>query len=199
MRRKHWTYASLISGSSGIAAALAVLLLSPAPAVAADRANGSESPMVLLLSGVYQPAVNVPDIGLSTVNLNDGTFSTTQIHTVNRVPGGPSEDDAAIGHFYVQFNGSLAAYDLPGGAIAMQFTAGGFPTVVQDGHGGVYLEGTFELTIIEATGIYKNLVGGHNHMVDRLHRLASGQFDESCFCIISAKGSLPIWWTSDAE
>jgi hypothetical protein len=51
------------------------------------------------------------------------------------------------------------------------------------------LEGTFELTILDATGVYKPLVGGHNHMVDKLHFLApgdgSGGLDEYCFCFIS--------------
>jgi hypothetical protein len=28
-------------------------------------------------------------------------------------------------------------------------------------------------------------VGGHNHMVDRLHFLASGDIDEYCFCFVS--------------
>ena len=55
--------------------------------------------------------------------------------------------------------------------------------------GGRFLVGTFELTILEGTGIYKPFVGGHNHMVDRLHFLApgdgSGGVDEFCFCFIS--------------
>ena len=45
--------------------------------------------------------------------------------------------------------------------------------------------GTFELTVIEATGIYRPFVGGHNHMVDKLHFLASGAVEEYCFCFIS--------------
>jgi hypothetical protein len=60
---------------------------------------------------------------------------------------------------------------------------------VDDGHGGRFLEGTFDLTILEATGIFQSFVGGHNHMVDRLHFLApgdgSGGLDEFCFCFIS--------------
>jgi len=49
------------------------------------------------------------------------------------------------------------------------------------------LEGTFELMILEATGIYRAFQGGHNHMVDRLHQLdaAGTKFDEFCFCNIS--------------
>jgi len=54
-----------------------------------------------------------------------------------------------------------------------------------DGNGGFYLEGTFELAILEATGVYQSFNGGHNHMVDRLHQLTNGQFDEFCFCNIS--------------
>jgi hypothetical protein len=41
------------------------------------------------------------------------------------------------------------------------------------------------LTILEATGVYRPYVGGHNHMVDKLHFLASGDVDEYCFCFIS--------------
>ena len=54
-----------------------------------------------------------------------------------------------------------------------------------DGNHGFFLEGTFELQILEATGVYQPFKGGHNHMVDKLHQLANGQFDEFCFCNIS--------------
>jgi hypothetical protein len=70
----------------------------------------------------------------------------------------------------------------------MRFT-GSNANFVPDGQGGRFLEGTFELTILEGTGIYKPFVGGNNHMVDRLHFLApgdgSGGIDEFCFCFIS--------------
>jgi hypothetical protein len=70
----------------------------------------------------------------------------------------------------------------------MRFTGNDF-VYVDDGHGGQFLEGTFELTILEATGIYRPFVGGHNHMVDKLHLLppgdGSGGLDEYCFCFIS--------------
>jgi len=39
-------------------------------------------------------------------------------------------------------------------------------------------------TVVEATGVYRRFVGGHNHMVDRLHFLASGDVVEFCFCFI---------------
>ena len=57
--------------------------------------------------------------------------------------------------------------------------------LIPDGQGGQFLEGTFELTVLEGTGIYRSLAGGHNHMVDKLHLLASGAADEYCFCFIS--------------
>ena len=55
----------------------------------------------------------------------------------------------------------------------MRFTGSDF-VFVDDGAGGQFLEGTFELTVIQATGVYRPFVGGHNHMVDKLHFLASG-------------------------
>ena len=66
----------------------------------------------------------------------------------------------------------------------MRFT-GSDTVLVPDGQGGNFLRGTFDLTILEATGIYAPFVGGHNLMVDNLHLLASGAADEYCFCNIS--------------
>jgi hypothetical protein len=62
-------------------------------------------------------------------------------------------------------------------------------TIIPDRVGGYYLKGTFELTILEATGVYSSFAGGHNHMVDTLHQLSDGiSYDEYCFCHISGKG-----------
>jgi hypothetical protein len=163
----------------------------------AQNKDAPNDPFILLLTGVYQP---VPvghgpanNLGLSVVNLSDGSYSVTQIYPVFGIEGTNEDKKKAIGTFYVQFTGSLCAYDLPGGALAMSFNsipAGappGFNGFVPfpDGTGGYYLEGTFELMILQATGVYRAFEGGHNHMVDRLHQLASGQFDEFCFCNIS--------------
>jgi hypothetical protein len=76
------------------------------------------------------------------------------------------------------------AYDLPGGALTMVFTSNNVQHV-PDGDGGTYIVGTFDLNILEATGIYQPFVGGHNKMVDILHRLADGRFVEHCICVIS--------------
>lgn len=182
----------------GTLAALAAspMLLSPRPVVA-QQLDTPTDPFILLLTGIYQPVPvgKGPNLGLKTVNLSDGSYSETKIYPIFGITneGGAIDQDKAIGNFFVQFTGSFCAYQLPGGAIAMQFEpvpAGappGFNGFVPfpDGSGGSFLEGTFELTILEATGVYAPFQGGHNHMVDKLHHLASGQFDEFCFCNIS--------------
>jgi hypothetical protein len=179
-----------------IGGALAALLSSSGRVMAEQNDEQPNNPFILLLKGVYQP---VPvgqgpanNLGLSTVNLSDGSYSRTLIYPVFGISGS-TKQDRHIGNFYVQFAGNLCAYDLPGGALSMSFNsipAGappGFNGFVSfpDGTGGYYLEGTFELMILEATGVYRAFQGGHNHMVDRLHQLANGAFDEFCFCNIS--------------
>ena len=168
-----------------IGGALVALFSLPGRAIAQERGVLDES-FVILLKGLYQPVVHAPNRGLSMVDLNDGSYSTTKIYPVSGAPGNQNENKA-IGDFYVQFNGELCAYHIPGGSLVMRFT-GDNVIFVPDGVGGRFLEGTFELTILEATGIYRSFVGGHNHMVDKLHFLApgdgSGGIDEYCFCFI---------------
>jgi hypothetical protein len=168
--------------------ALVALLSSSGQKGMADETDVPNDPFILLLKGVYQPVAHGPNLGLSAVDLNDGSYARTRIYPVFGIPADVrNEDDhKAIGNFYVQGGapGDLCAYDLPGGALAMQFISGGF-TPHPDGLGGQFLEGTFELTILQATGIYQAFEGGHNHMVDRLHQRADGKLDEFCFCIIS--------------
>lgn len=166
-----------------IGGALVALLSSPARVMAKETAVPNDS-FVVLLKGVYEPVVHGPNLGLSEVNLGDGSYSITKIYPVNGIPGNTNANKA-VGDFYVQFSGDLCAYHVPGGSFAMRFTGGGFTEFEPDGLGGTYLIGTFELTILEATGIYQSFAGGHNHMVDKLHQLANGSFDEYCFCFIS--------------
>jgi hypothetical protein len=166
-----------------IGGGLITLLARPELATAQESAA-----LVLLLKGLYQPVVNGPDLGLSRVNLSDGSYSTTKIYPVSGVRGHRNVLEA-IGDFYVQFEGNLCAYDLPGGAVAMRFTPRSNTELVPDGSGGSYLQGTFELRIPEATGRYRSFVGGHNRMVDNLHFLASGDVDEFCVCLISRRRS----------
>ena len=151
----------------------------------------SEKSFVLLLKGLYHPVKHGPNLGLSTVDLSDG-YSATKIYPVLGLPGRPAyrNEKKPIGTFYVQDKGKLCAYQIPGGTFSMRFTGQDVVTV-HDGHGGKYVNGTYELTILEGTGIYKPFVGGHNHMVDQLHFLppgdGSGGLDEYCFCFISQK------------
>ena len=186
---KSWIFAYLLVG--------AMITLLPAPVQAAgmssaDRGGRLGDTFSILLSGPYKPVVHAPDLGLTTVDLNDGSYSKTKIF---RVSGLPEEDrghgdrdsdkDKPIGTFYVQFTGSLVAYDLPGGAISMVFIDQSNFKPVPDGQGGTYFVGSIELTITEANGIYEGFAGGHNTMVDILHQLPNGTFVEHCICIIS--------------
>ncbi len=146
----------------------------------------------VLLSGPYISLEDCPDLGLTTVNVCDGTYSTTTIYPVSGLPvkGGKHANDphraSPIGRFYVQLTGVFCAYELPGGTIAMEFT-GDNTTPVPGPQGVTYLVGTIPCDVIEATGAYKKFVGGHNNMVDILRNLADGSFVEDCFCNISVK------------
>jgi hypothetical protein len=184
MERFMITDRAMINRRTAIGGALVALspLAFPGRAMAQGKTKPSD-PFVLLLKGLYQPVAHGPNLGLSVVDLNDGSYSTTKIYPVSGIPGN-TNPNKAIGNFYVQLDGVLCAYHVPGGSFAMRFT-GSDLVPVDDGHGGQFLEGTEELTILEATGIYRSFVGGHNHMVDKLHFLASGDIDEYCFCNIS--------------
>jgi hypothetical protein len=170
---------------------------------AEDRDEGTDEgrsvpddPFILLLKGLYQPVAKGSgqhNFGLTTVDLDDGSYSKTRIYPIFGIRGS-THQDKSIGTFYVSLATHLCAYDLPGGAIAMKFIPGGkFPVVVPDGMGGQYDEGYLPLTILEATGIYQAFAGGHNTMVDKLHQLVAGApfagfpssgYDELCFCMI---------------
>ena len=129
-------------------AGLGGLLLFPSQLLA-RRAVPNDS-FVVLLKGLYQPVVRGPNLGLSVVDLNDGSYSTTSIYPVSGTPGNQNQNKA-VGTFYVQFDGDLCAYHVPGGSFAMRFTGSDF-VFVDDGAGGQFLEGTFELTILAGDG-----------------------------------------------
>jgi hypothetical protein len=161
------------------------------PARAGSKLDGPPADTFsVLLSGPYEPVAKCPDLDLTTVNVCDGSYSTTTIYPVSGLPvnGGKRANDphraSPIGRFYVQLVGNNCAYELPGGTIAMVFTTNNL-VPVPDGQGDTYLVGTIQLNITEATGAYKKFVGGHNNMVDILRNLADGSFVEDCFCNIS--------------
>ena len=151
MERFMITDRAMINRRTALGGALVALspLVFPGRAMAQGKAVPSDS-FVLLLKGLYQPVVHGPNLGLSVVDLNDGSYSTTKIYPVRGIPGN-TNPDKAVGNFYVQFDGDLCAYHVPGGSFAMRFT-GSNVGFVPDGFGGQYLEGTFELTILEAPG-----------------------------------------------
>jgi hypothetical protein len=194
MSRNSVSRRSLISVSLGMLAPSAIINLLTDPLRAGplphDRDERPSNTFVVLLRGKYKPVVHGPDLGLAQVNLSDGSYSKTKIFRVSGLPEDDRDNDdegnAAIGTFYVQFAGSLAVYDLPGGALKMIFTQNNLKPV-PDGQGGTYLVGDILLDIADGTGIFRSFLGGHNHMVDILHQLADGSFVEHCFCIISRK------------
>jgi hypothetical protein len=188
-RRKEMDSKTLVNRRTAIGAALvgASPLLFPGRIRAQGKAAPAD-PFVVLLKGLYQPVVRGPNLGLSAVDLSDGSYLTTKIYPVSGTPGNTNPNEA-IGDFYVQFpTGDLCAYHIPGGSFAMRFT-GNNVAFEPDGAGGQFLVGTFELDVIEGTGIYRSVVGGHNHMIDKLHFLApgdgSGGLVEFCTCIVS--------------
>jgi hypothetical protein len=183
-----FTDQTVVNRKTAIGGGLAALAALALPGqVRAQAKSQPDAAFVLLLKGLYQPVAHGPNLGLSKVDLNDGSYSTTRIYPVNGTPGN-TNPAKAVGDFYAQSAGDLCAYHIPGGSLAMRFTSNNVKPV-DDGQGGTFLEGTFELTILEGTGIYKSFAGGHNHMVDKLHFLApgdgSGGVDEYCFCFIS--------------
>jgi hypothetical protein len=87
--------------------------------MAQGKAVPSDS-FVLLLKGLYQPVVHGPNLGLSVVDLNDGSYSKTKIYPVSGIPGN-TNPNKAVGNFYQQFAGDLCAYHVPGGSFAMRY------------------------------------------------------------------------------
>ena len=106
----------------GAAVAAAAPLLFPGRI----RAQGAAAPpdtFVILLDGPYEPVVHGPNLGLSTVDLSDGSYSKTRIYPFSGGTPGNTDRNKAIGDFYAQFTGenTVCAYHIPGGSFAMRF------------------------------------------------------------------------------
>ena len=158
--------------------ALALTALLCVPGKAEPRVPSG--PFVLVLLGIYEPVAHGPDLGLSLVDLSDGSYSKCDIHRVSGLPGGT---DQAIGTFYVNFDVTLCAYQLAGGTFTAVVEEFVYEDVVIDGE--LYQVGTVELTIPEATGIYQSYVGGSIHMEFATHVIDEVTFDEFCLCFFS--------------
>src|SRR5215470_1941572 len=127
---------AMINRRTAVGGALVALspLAFPGRAMAQGKAVPSDS-FVLLLKGPYQPVVHGPNLGLSVVDLNDGSYSATKIYPVKGIPGNTNRHKV-IGKFYTQLDGDLCAYHVPGGSFAMRFIDGGDTVFVDDGHVG---------------------------------------------------------------
>jgi hypothetical protein len=174
-KTKGFIQASLIVGT--------LLALLSSSGEARGQAAVPSNPFVDVLVGIYQPVVHAPNLGLSQVDLNDGSYSQVPIYDVSGIPG--TKQDKPIGTFYVQFNGNLCAYHYPGGSISAVFlNMIGDTTTEADG--SWTFVGTEDLNILEGTGIYGPFASGHIHMVDVLKfRASDGAFIEQCFCYVS--------------
>ena len=118
-------------------AALAALAL-PGQARAQAKTQPDDS-FVILLKGLYQPVTHGPNLGLSMVDLNDGSYSTTRIYPVKGTPGNKNPNKP-VGDFYVQFNGDLCAYHIPGGSFSMRFTGSNAHLLTPGRAGGSWKE-----------------------------------------------------------
>jgi hypothetical protein len=104
MERSMITDHALINRRTAIGGGL--VALSPLVFPGRAMAQGKADSFVLLLKGLYQPVVNGPNLGLSMVDLNDGSYSTTTIYPVSGMPGNQNENKA-VGTFYVHHRGSV--------------------------------------------------------------------------------------------
>jgi hypothetical protein len=152
------------------------------------------NPFVTLLEGIFEPVAEVPDLGLAR-EINDGTVAKITIYNVDSGIPGPTEQVA--GTFYVQLGGDLCAYEFPKGNLLARFTMVDdvviSNTLYPDPDVGPswILVATWELEILEATGIYQSFVGGHIHMVDRLEYRDGVGLVEHCFCHFSREHGKP--------
>jgi hypothetical protein len=77
----------------------------------ADEADAPGDPFILLLTGIYSPvqAGTGPksNLGLTKVNLNDGSYSTTKIYPVFGIDG-VNNQKKSIGNFYASSQGIFA-------------------------------------------------------------------------------------------
>src|SRR5204863_7026178 len=86
---------------------LALIVSSPLMSHASAPVQGDGQPadtFSILLEGPYTPVIHGPDLGLTTVDLSDGSFSTTKIFAVSGLPEdvighGTGHTNKAIGNF----------------------------------------------------------------------------------------------------
>ena len=83
-----FTDQNVVNRKTAIGGGLAALAALALPGqVRAQAKTQPDDSFVVLLKGLYQPVTHGPNLGLSTVDLNDGSYSTTRIYPVNGTPG----------------------------------------------------------------------------------------------------------------
>src|SRR5204862_2107438 len=84
-----FTDQNVVNRKTAIGGGLAALAALALPGqVRAQAKTQPDDSFVVLLKGLYQPVTHGPNLGLSTVDLNDGSYSTTRIYPVEGTPGG---------------------------------------------------------------------------------------------------------------
>ena len=183
------------AGLTALAALAATLLFQTSIARADDhgKAVPPSNRFVVLLEGTFELAGVVPDFGLDLPDLNNGLYQTVPIYNLDS--GVPGPTDEVVGTFYALGGEGFFAYDLGKGALtAMMIDGTSVVERIPDAVGnGFTLAGTYELDILEATGIYRSFAGGHIHMVDVLHITPGTPIVrvEHCFCYISREHGKP--------
>ena len=188
-KRNKKTEPMKINNKLTLAALAATLLFHTSITRAGDhgKAVPPSNPFVILLEGTFQPAGVVRDLGLVLPHLNNGVYQKVPIYRIDS--GVPGPTDEVVGTFYAVGGEMLFAYDLRKGVLtAMMIPGTSVVERINDAVGnGFTLQGTYELDILEATGIYRSFAGGHIHMVDVLHITPGTPIVrvEHCFCYIS--------------
>jgi hypothetical protein len=154
-----------------------------------DKAVPPSNPFVILLDGYWEPAGEVPgNLGLDLPHLSNGVYKEVTIYNIDS--GFPGPTDEVVGTAYALGGEGFIAYNLRKGALTAKFVEQDTVTTVGE-DGSMIMTGTWELDILEATGIYRSFVGGHIHMVDVLKFNADRTILEHCFCHISREHGKP--------
>src|SRR5262249_45502261 len=86
--------------------AIGAALVAASPLLSPGRIRAQGPPLadrfVILLKGLYQPVVTGPNLGLSTVDLSDGSYSTVKIYPYSGGTPGNTDRNKPIGDFYAQ-------------------------------------------------------------------------------------------------
>ncbi|MEK7684852.1 MAG: hypothetical protein AAB466_05480 [Verrucomicrobiota bacterium] len=195
-KTKSLIQASLIVGT------LVALLSSAGEAL--GQTVPASNPFVILLDGFWEPVAAVPgNLGLALPHLSNGKYRQVTIY--NLASGFPGPTDEVVGTAYALGGEGVIAYGLRDGALTAKFVGNNLVTTT-NADGSTTMTGTYDLNIMEATGIYQSFVGGHIHMVDVMKHNLDGSILEHCFCHISppllvtiSTSQVAVCWNSESN